>query len=171
LLFSSANLANPYKGFPEFVQLFNDLIEQGQKVQALLVGQNRVGDLGLKGPFVEAGFVSEADDLVSVYRAADLYVTPTRNDNLPTTVMEALSCGTPVLAFGVGGIPEMIQHEQTGWVVQPGDQIALLNAAQAFMGQNAEQRQQMSDAARAFAQSRYAFEAVVNQYRRLYDAI
>jgi len=170
LLFSSANLANPYKGFPEFVQLFNSLVEVGHKVQALLVGLNRVGDLGLMGPYVEAGFLSEADDLVSVYRAADLYVTPTRNDNLPTTVMEALSCGTPVLAFGVGGIPEMIQDGQTGWVVEPGDTQGLLQAAQTFLGQSEQQRQQMSAAARAFAQATYSFDAVVEQYRKLYDS-
>ena len=171
LLFSSANLANPYKGFPEFVELFNALVESGQKVQALLVGQNRIGDLGLKGPYVEAGFLSEADDLVSVYRAADLYMTPTRNDNLPTTVMEALSCGTPVLAFGVGGIPEMIQDGKTGWVLEPGDSIGLLQAAQAFIGQSEQQRQQMSAAARAFAQATYAFDAVVEQYRKLYHSL
>jgi len=171
LLFSSANLANPYKGFPEFVQLFNALVEAGQKVQALLVGQNRVGDLGLKGPFVEAGFLSQADDLVSVFRAADLYVTPTRNDNLPTTVMEALSCATPVLAFGVGGIPEMIQDGHTGWVVEPGDTQGLRQAAQAFMDKSVQQRQQMSSAARAFAQVTYSFDAVVDQYRKLYDSL
>lgn len=171
LLFSSANLANPYKGFPEFVRLFNGLIEAGQKVQALLVGQNRVGDLGLNGPHVEAGFLSDADDLVSVYRAADLYVTPTRNDNLPTTVMEALSCGTPVLAFGVGGIPEMVQNGKTGWVIEPGDSEGLFQAAQAFMTQSAEERRHMATAARAFAQSTYAHEAVLEQYQALYRSV
>ncbi len=171
LLFSSANLANPYKGFPEFVQLFNSLADAGHPVQALLVGQNRVGELGLRGSYVEAGFVSDADTLVSLYNAADLYVTPTRNDNLPTTVMESLSCATPVLAFGVGGIPEMIQDGQTGWVLTPGDTAALIQAATALVQMAPQERQAMGERARTFAVSQYEQSQVAERYHHLYDSL
>ncbi len=65
----------------------------------------------------------------------------------------------------------MIQDGKTGWVVEPGDTQGLLQAAQAFIGQSEQQRQQMSAAARAFAQATYAFDAVVDQYRKLYDSL
>jgi glycosyltransferase involved in cell wall biosynthesis len=125
----------------------------------------------LRGSYVEAGFVSDADTLVSLYNAADLYVTPTRNDNLPTTVMESLSCATPVLAFGVGGIPEMIQDGQTGWVLTPGDTAALIQAATTFVQMAPQERQAMGERARTFAVSQYEQSQVAERYHQLYDSL
>ena len=56
--------------------------------------------------------------MASLYSAANVYVTPAIEDNLPNTVMEALACGTPVVAFNTGGIPDMVDHLQNGYLAQ-----------------------------------------------------
>lgn len=64
------------------------------------------------------------DELVSFYSAADVFVNPTLVDNFPTTNLEALACGTPVITFDTGGSPEAIDQD-TGMVVQRGDSKGL----------------------------------------------
>lgn len=64
---------------------------------------------------VNIGFVAP-DKMPDVYNAADAFVTPSLQENLPNTIMEAMSCGTPCVGFRIGGIPEMIDHKQTGYV-------------------------------------------------------
>jgi glycosyltransferase involved in cell wall biosynthesis len=56
--------------------------------------------------------------LVNVYNAVDLYATPSLEENLPNTIMEAMACGVPCVGFHVGGIPEMIDHLHNGYVAE-----------------------------------------------------
>ena len=56
-----------------------------------------------------------------IYAAADLFVAPSVQDNLPNTVLEALACGTPCAAFNIGGIPDMIEHKQNGYLAEAMD--------------------------------------------------
>ena len=70
-----------------------------------------------KGQIYLGPIESEAQ-MADAYRAADLYVHPARVENAPCVIQEALACGTPVLAFKVGGIPEMISSGKTGFFVE-----------------------------------------------------
>jgi glycosyltransferase involved in cell wall biosynthesis len=64
---------------------------------------------------------SDSDVVADYYRAADVYAHAAKEDTFPTTVIEAMACGTPVVASAVGGIPEQVEHNQTGLLVSPGD--------------------------------------------------
>jgi glycosyltransferase involved in cell wall biosynthesis len=64
------------------------------------------------------GFISNEKELAVIYSAADLYVIPSMEDNLPNTVLESIFCGTPVVGFKTGGIPEMINHKKNGYLCQ-----------------------------------------------------
>ena len=63
-------------------------------------------------------FVSNEHQLVDIYNAVDLFVTSSLEENLPNTIMEAMSCGIPCVGFNVGGIPEMIDHLHNGYVAR-----------------------------------------------------
>ena len=63
-------------------------------------------------------FVSNEHQLVNIYNAVDLFVTPSLEENLPNMIMEAMACGIPCVGFNVGGIPEMIDHLHNGYVAQ-----------------------------------------------------
>ncbi len=56
--------------------------------------------------------------MIYLYNASDIFVTSSLQENLPNTIMEAMSCGVPVVAFQTGGIPEMIDHLQNGWLAE-----------------------------------------------------
>ncbi|MBT1712621.1 glycosyltransferase, partial [Fulvivirgaceae bacterium PWU5] len=63
------------------------------------------------------GFVSDEHKKALIYSAADVYVLPTLADNLPNVVIESLMCGTPVIGFKTGGVPDMIKHGHNGILV------------------------------------------------------
>ncbi len=66
-------------------------------------------------------FVGEAmgdEQLAGLYASADITAVPSREDNMPITAMESQSCGTPVAAFKVGGLPDIVIHESTGYLAQ-----------------------------------------------------
>jgi glycosyltransferase involved in cell wall biosynthesis len=62
------------------------------------------------------GYIHNIDEMVSLYNAVDMFLIPSLEDNLPNTIMEAMACGTPCVGFNIGGIPEMIDHEQNGYI-------------------------------------------------------
>ncbi len=61
-------------------------------------------------------FIKDEEQMVNLYNSADAFVLPSLQDNLPNTVMESLSCGVPVIAFNIGGVPEMITHQKNGYL-------------------------------------------------------
>lgn len=65
------------------------------------------------------GSFSDDLSLSFVYSAADVFVLPSIQENLANTVMESLACGTPCVAFDIGGMPDMIKHKKTGYLAQP----------------------------------------------------
>lgn len=75
--------------------------------------------------FWMTGFVEDRAKMGLLFAAADLLLYPSLGDNLPITIQESMAAGTPVLAFDVGGMPELVRPGQTGWLVPTGDQEAL----------------------------------------------
>jgi glycosyltransferase involved in cell wall biosynthesis len=67
------------------------------------------------------GHISDPHKMIDNYHAADMFITPSLEENLPNTIMEAMACGTPSIGFNTGGIPEMIAHKQNGYVAQTRD--------------------------------------------------
>jgi len=74
-------------------------------------------DFGLKTHYL--GRLNDDISLALVYAAADIFVAPSIEDNLPNTVMEALACATPSVAFKIGGMPDMIEHQENGYLAKP----------------------------------------------------
>lgn len=73
--------------------------------------------LGLPAHYI--GHLNDDVSLVLAYSAADVFVAPSLSENLPNTIMEAMACGTPSVAFNVGGIPDLIDHKENGYLARP----------------------------------------------------
>jgi len=112
VLAGADSLADPRKGF----DLLLGAWEQVRPAHATLALFGRHGNA--KPGQVYLGNLDSDARMAAAYRAADLYVHPARMENAPCTVQEALACGTPVLAFAVGGIPEMITHGKNGFLAK-----------------------------------------------------
>jgi glycosyltransferase involved in cell wall biosynthesis len=112
------------------------------------------------------GNLSDDISLALVYSAADVFVCPSREDNLPNTVAEALACGTPCAAFDVNGLPDMIEHMRTGWLAKPFD-AGDLAAGIKWLATH-PQPEQLRRAARDKALKDYGMAVMVQRYASLY---
>ena len=108
--------------------------------------------------------------LALAYSAADVFVCPSREDNLPNTVMESLACGTPVVGFAVGGIPDMVEHKISGMLATPHDPKELAEGI-AYILKNQERRESIGRAARRKVEENYSYPVVSRQYIDLYEQL
>jgi glycosyltransferase involved in cell wall biosynthesis len=109
------------KGFHLLQPALKQLSQSGWEEQAevVIIGASKPSeapDLGLKTHYLG----TQKDDLTLalIYSCADLFVLPSTEDNLPNTLMEALACGIPCVGFKIGGIPDLIEHQQNGYLAQ-----------------------------------------------------
>ena len=113
----------------------------------------------------------DSDRLLSlVYSAADLFVIPSLQDNFPNTVIESMACGTPVIGFDVGGIPDMIRHEITGLLVPQQDIKALRDCILKLLPDSIRLEKMAADC-RHLAEKEYSLEAQARRYIKLYQQI
>ncbi len=113
------------------------------------------------------GTVRDDRVLVAAYSAADAMVVPSRQDNLPNTAVEAQACGLPVVAFDVGGLPDIVSHQKSGWLTRPFDVDDLAGGLQ-WVLQDENRRLALSAAAREDAVRRFAENVVADQYGATY---
>ena len=123
MLFGSVKITDKRKGIDYLVQSCRLLAERHPELKDSLgvvaFGKNSEQLAGML-PFkvYPLDFVSNEHQLVDIYNAVDLFATPSLEENLPNTIMEAMACGTPCVGFNTGGIPEMIDHLHNGYVAQ-----------------------------------------------------
>lgn len=117
ILFVAMRVNAPAKGF----HLLKEALQfiDSATTELLIVGGEMTEDLPLRSH--SFGQVNDPAKMRDIYAAADVFVTPSLEENLPNTIMEAMACGTACVGFEVGGIPEMIEHEKTGYVAQAFD--------------------------------------------------
>lgn len=102
-----------------------------------------------------------------VYSATDVSVVPSKQDNLPNTVAESLACGTPCVAFDIGGIPDMIGHKQNGYLATPFEEGDLADGIEWTL----RHEQQLSNKARDTAKEKFDIKSAVSQYHSLYQSL
>ena len=113
------------------------------------------------------GYTDDEAQLARVFAAADVMAAPSVADNLPNTVIESLACGTPVLAFGVGGVGEVVRHMETGYLARPLD-LADLAAGLRMLLQDDELRARLGSRCREVALAEYAQELELERFMALY---
>ena len=119
---------------------------------------------------VWTGPLSTDQDLRRAYSASDVVAVPSREDNMPLTAMEAQSSGRSVVAFGIGGLPDIVEHNETGFLAAAGDIAGLSEGlVQAIEGARSQDR--WGDAARERAISIWSTVPVVDGYLDLYGSL
>lgn len=124
ILLGVASIWESRKGLKDFIELSQLLNNQ---FQIVLVGLNRKQIDQLPDNIIGIERTESVEELVELYTNSDVFVNPTYEDNFPTTNLEALACGTPVISYKTGGSPEAID-QATGIVVEQGDINGLINA-------------------------------------------
>ena len=114
-------------------------------------------------------YVKSKETLIDLYNAADAFVLPSLEDNLPNTVMEALACGLPVAAFRIGGVPEMVTHGACGYLSTPGDSIGLADGIKQLLYNDQSASFRLN--AREKVEQCYAPQLIANKYVELYKSL
>jgi glycosyltransferase involved in cell wall biosynthesis len=118
----AAKISVIWKGFSYFISALEILKSQksaNENIELIILGQaedDLLSQLPLKTHAL--GRINDIAKIVKIYNAADVFVIPSIEENLPNTIMEALSCGIPSVGFKTGGIPEMIDHKRNGYLAE-----------------------------------------------------
>ena len=174
ILFGSVKVTDKRKGIDYFVESCKLLAEMHPELKeelgVVVYGKNSE-QLKPLIPFqvYALDYISNEKDLVNIYNAVDLYVTPSLEENLPTTIMEAMACGVPCVGFNVGGIPEMIDHLHNGYVAEYKSAEDLANGIIWTLSES--EYQSLSEEACRKAVSNYSESIVAKKYIEIYNKI
>lgn len=165
ILFGAANAADKRKGIDYLTGATHLLANRADEIELVMCGkfkQPADNRFGLK--VHEMGFIADPGTMITLYRAADLFVTPSLEDNLPNMIMEAMACGTPSVGFATGGIPEMITHLQNGYLAR---YCCAEDLAEGIV--QVLKMPQAGAEARRFAETHYAPHLVAHRYLSVYN--
>ena len=127
----------------------------------------RVEELGIRDRVVFLGEYTPVQELLS---CSDLFLLPSGSESFGLAALEAMACGSPVVASRVGGLPEVIMDGETGYLCEAGD-IDEMAAASIKILSDDKHRKELSDAGRAFAVKHFSSECIVPRYEEYYRRI
>ncbi len=140
---------------------FREFVEYEQQLR------QRIRDNRLESRFVIGGYPHSIGD---VWQLIDIHTHPTMFDSLPLGVLEAMASGKPIVATTVGGIPEVIAHEQTGLLIPPGDSKPLAEALLRLI-RDPQLRSRLGAAARDYHQQHLTPAAMARSIEQLYETL
>jgi glycosyltransferase involved in cell wall biosynthesis len=172
LLFAAQNLQNYTKGGDLLVKALSCLPESlKQETILLTIGKDDgtiAATVGLE--ILNLGYINDDHQKSVAYSAADLFILPTRADNLPLVLQESMACGTPMISFKVGGVSDLVRPEITGYLAQPEDAQDLAKGIVKLL-EDQSLREKMSQNCRAIAIKEYSLELQVKRYLNLYHQV
>lgn len=150
VLFVSQNVNDERKG----IRYLNEAAKQLDDVEIVALGR-------------DIPYINNVEEMAKLYASFDAFVTPSLQDNLPNTIMEAMACGTPCVGFNVGGIPEMIDHRENGYIANYKDATDLAEGIRYVLSNNNIQR--LGQAAREKVMNSYSERTVAEKYIKIYE--
>ncbi|MHC4503855.1 MAG: glycosyltransferase family 4 protein, partial [Planctomycetota bacterium] len=169
ILFVAHSVDSRRKGFALLVEAVRSL-EGSENLFLLSVGRGRPEAPVGKARAMHLGYVGNDTFLSAAYNAADVLAIPSLQEAFGQTACEAMACGTPVVGFDAGGIPDMVRPGVTGLLVPVGDTAALARAIGGLLGDDAK-REEMAAACRKVAVEEYSLELQARRYAELYERI
>lgn len=159
------------KGFPLLCSAIAEMAKNGTRLdnmQLVVFGSSEPRDppdLGI--PVCFLGKLSDDSSLACLYSSADVVVAPSRQENLSNTIMEAMACGTPAVAFDIGGNGDLIDHLENGYLAKPFEPADLAAGISWVLG-DAARLTSLSEAARRKCELKFDLDIVCSQYEDVY---
>lgn len=170
LLFASDTLANPFKHFGLLLRALSELsTRQKESMVLAMLGEDNWRGESLEGiRLLRLGYHDDDKTKALFYAASDLFVHPTRADNQPRVLLEAMACGCPSVASNVGGVPELIRHGETGYLAAMGDASELRRGIE-HLTDNPTLRIQMGENARRLVEENHGADRHVSGMVEIYE--
>jgi len=167
--YGAESLQNEPKGIREFLEAISRLPSRCQ-VSGLLFGNDQPPAGVATVPLVNLGFLATAEAQRVAYSAADIFALPSHAETISQTAVEALACGTPVVAFAVGGVPEIVRHGETGLLARPRD-VEDLAAQMLVLAEDVTYRRRLAAAGGRLVHEEFTVAVQVRRYRELYERV
>lgn len=166
------------KGFRYLLEAVRRCLRDAAFARDVAAGKTRLLAFGAKAvppdadgiPITSLGRIDDDERLALAYSAADLFVMPSLLENLPNQMLEALACGTPVIAFAIGGIPEVVRNGETGLLVPEFNAEKMAAAILGLAGSQA-QRERMAERGRRLILDMYSPRVQAEGYLRLFESL
>jgi glycosyltransferase involved in cell wall biosynthesis len=168
VLVVAADLSQPRKGAALLRDALGKLTTRPLTLLTMGRGEQAIG----ANAGVSVHSLGQVDDPLlqrSAYGAADLLVHPALEDNLPCVVLESLACGTPVVAFGVGGLPDMVRPGETGWLADEPSSSALAATLESALADVT--RADLRQTCRDVAEREYGVSLQASRYLQLFGEL
>ena len=167
ILFVSPVGPNPQKGW-EYVENVMERQKNNTNVLFLCVGTgSKIGNQK-KYPYTSVGFVSDEKKLAEYYVAADLFLFTSKAETFPLVMLEAMSCGLPVVSWNVGGIKEAVLHKETGYIANYLDTNDLMNGIEYILSRTTTEYERLSQSARTRVLENFTDTLMAKNYMDLY---
>jgi glycosyltransferase involved in cell wall biosynthesis len=172
LLFGAANLADLRKGGDLLHKALVDLPQSIKENTIILTlgGSGEALEKAIGIPTVSFGYVTSDHLKALIFSAADLFIFPTRADNLPLVLQESMACGTPMVSFKIGGVPDLVRPGITGYLASPEDPEDFRNGIVHLL-ENNHLRETMGKNCRSIALAEYTLERQSDRYIHLYQSL
>ena len=175
-MFGTADAREKRKGLKNLISALSYCIKDkefkkladAKKVVIICVGKADASIKELPIPLLDMGYVEDDSDMARIYNASDMFVLPSLEDNLPNTMIEAMACGTPVISFDVGGMPDVITSDVNGKLIPLKDDIGFGRAI-LELAFNSTIRRTMSEQCSSFIRNKFRLEDQAQNYIKLYD--
>ena len=167
ILAAAETLSNPRKGMLHLMRALDGMQSSGRML--VLFGRGSC-EPPPNWSVISLGSITDDRLLSVIYSAADVFVIPSLEDALPLTVLEAMACGTPVVGFDVGGIPDMIRDGETGYLVPKADAFQLRNAIERLL-LDSSSRVTFSENCRRLVETNFSLKKQADAYVRLYQSM
>lgn len=175
ILFGSESAtSDPRKGYHLLLSALKKVTENHagfSKIELLIFGSSapsELPDLGFPAHYL--GRLSDDISLSVVYSAADVFVAPSSQENFANTVLEAMACGIPSVAFKIGGMPDLIEHQKNGYLAEPFDTADLADGI-GWVIDSGERYSEISKRARQRVEDEFNSELQTDRYLALYKDI
>jgi glycosyltransferase involved in cell wall biosynthesis len=165
ILFVSDSMKNHRKGFDLLLGAL--LYLENLPLTVVTIGKNEMPIVG-KIKIIPLGAITNAAEMAKCYSLADVFVLPSREDNLPNVMLEAFACGTPVIGFSVGGIKEHVKLNNTGVLADEISSLSLAKAIQFFYETKGNYK---IGVIRNYAADNFNPEKQASAYQKVYDKI
>lgn len=165
ILFGAVNVNSPYKGWEYLKECIRKLDKD--KYECLVFGY--VDEKPFEGLDIDVHFTSYLSDdysMILVYNASDVFVSSSLADNYPNVIVEAMSCGVPCVGFDIGGIPDLIKHEITGYLAKYKKSSDLTKGIE-WIFEDASRYHQLTLNARNFIVNHCSYGKVLTLHREL----
>ncbi len=161
-----------WKGFPLLVPALQSLSKSGwqDKIELLVFGSSQPEnpiDVGFKTHYLGR---LEDESLAKVYAAADVMVVPSRYEAFGQTASEALACGTPVVAFDVTGLKDIVDRQQNGYLAKPYETEDLARGI-AWVLEDPDRHEKLCRSARLKVEEKFTLQVQARAYKNLYEEI